>query len=343
MRPLLALLTCLLLWMSVPFGTSASAQSTADETSYEQVLAQAVTAHGAQQWLAARALFERAHALRPNARTLRGMGVCAFEAGLYPLAVRDLEAALAHPERPLTGDLRGAVEVLLEAARAEVGAYRVRMQPEHAQLRIDDVAPTLAESGEVLLAPGAHVAEVSLEGHLTQTVPIDAQRGDRREIHVMLPVAPATSSLSVPASTVAAPDSESAHSPASDGPRIRAQTAAPAAPDRPRSSLRMRGSAIAASALSGLSLATAGALYGVARGRIRDIGDRCEARIGGGCSSEEAHALERNKDVPVLERAVTGTLVIGITAAATAAVLWTLDVRARRRLARAGLPFILRF
>ena len=64
--------------------------------------------------------FSEAHALEPNARTLRGMGVAAFQAGNLEQAVIDLSASLEHPTKPLEGELRAAVVALLAEAQAKL-------------------------------------------------------------------------------------------------------------------------------------------------------------------------------------------------------------------------------
>src|SRR5262245_12806154 len=51
--------------------------------SYEQLITRALTEFDARNFAEARALFLQAHALRPTARTLRGIGVTEFELRNY--------------------------------------------------------------------------------------------------------------------------------------------------------------------------------------------------------------------------------------------------------------------
>jgi tetratricopeptide (TPR) repeat protein len=73
----------------------------------------------AGNWEEALALFRQAHALRPSARTLRGMGVASFEARHYADAIRYLTAAATETARPLTPEQLLAVEQLIPRARLQ--------------------------------------------------------------------------------------------------------------------------------------------------------------------------------------------------------------------------------
>jgi len=75
------------------------------------------------RWQEARALFQQAHEEYPNARTLRGIGMAAFEMRDYVGAYRALMQALASEERPLTRRQRRATQALLEETRAFIGRF----------------------------------------------------------------------------------------------------------------------------------------------------------------------------------------------------------------------------
>jgi hypothetical protein len=307
----LACAALLSLGVAAPLG----AQAPAEMSQYDEVLKQAVEAHREQRWQEAHALFERAHALYPNARTLRGLGISAFEAGQRALALRDLQASLVHAERPLPPDLRESVEALVAHLRGQVGVYVFRLEPEGAELLIDEAPPIVSPRGEVLLEPGRHRAVVSLAGHITQTLELDAHGGDRSEMRVLLlptPVLP-------PASM--------------DGPRVETVVPAPAPlgpqVDQPWSWLRT--SAVVSGGVGVLSFATTGALYGAARGRIRDIAADCDEL--GGCTIPQAEQKKEERNVPRLENGMTATIAVGATLVAASAVLWVLDLRATRKAA----------
>ena len=62
--------------LCVSLGLSHVALAQEDaEAQYKQLIQQALGEFRRQNWPEARVLFRRAHALSPNARTLRGMGV----------------------------------------------------------------------------------------------------------------------------------------------------------------------------------------------------------------------------------------------------------------------------
>jgi hypothetical protein len=309
-RALLVLACAGALWLGM--AASLKAQAPADLTEYDEVLKQAVEAHREQRWQEAHALFEKAHALYPNARTLRGLGISAFEAGQHALALRDLEAALLHEERPLSPELRGSVEALVAHLRGLVGAYVFRLEPEGAELRIDDAEPIISPRGEVLLDPGRHRAVVSLAGHVTQTIELDAHGGDRSEIRVLLVPTP------VIAPVTAEPSPERALPP----PPLEAPVDGWS---------WQRSSAVVSGGTGILAFVTAGALYGVAEGRVRDIGDICGKRKGGGCTLDERQNLKETHNLLRLENAVNATIAVGTVLVAASAVLWVLDWRARKK------------
>ena len=64
----------------------------------------------------AAALFERAHAKSPSARTHRGLGLSYFGARKYVLAVEHLTAARTDTRRPLTKAQLSEVENFLKQA-----------------------------------------------------------------------------------------------------------------------------------------------------------------------------------------------------------------------------------
>jgi hypothetical protein len=61
---------------------------------YRDLVAEATREFSAGNFAEARTLFEQAHAAKPSARTLRGLGLTAYELRRYVQAVSELEAAL---------------------------------------------------------------------------------------------------------------------------------------------------------------------------------------------------------------------------------------------------------
>ena len=93
-----------------------AAEQEAQGIEYREIIEQAVAETERENWNEANALFRRAHQLRPSARTLRGLGMVAFNRKEYVDAVMNLSAALEDSRRPLTDQQREQATGLLEQA-----------------------------------------------------------------------------------------------------------------------------------------------------------------------------------------------------------------------------------
>jgi len=78
------------------------ASAAAQPSDYKALTEAAVEEHSLGHYEEARALFAKAHAINPNARTLWGMGTAAFEARQYVDAMQLFQAALSDTRKPLT-------------------------------------------------------------------------------------------------------------------------------------------------------------------------------------------------------------------------------------------------
>jgi len=138
------------------------------QSDYDQVIDRAVTAFQAEDYAQAHELFEQAHALQPNARVLRGLGIAALRLGHYTEAKRQLEAALADKRQPLTATHRSEVSKLLAWIRGNLGILELRWKPrEPADTRVfcDD---ELVRDHVLVLLPGPHRLSVSAAGFKPQ-------------------------------------------------------------------------------------------------------------------------------------------------------------------------------
>jgi hypothetical protein len=134
----------------------------------------------------AREQFARAHALFPNARTLRGLGISEFELRRYVTAVGYLEQALASPIKPMEGGMRRDTEALLLRAKSYVGKLSLSLSPELASVIVDG-ATTIVNAGEpVLLDVGDHVLEFRAEGYATERREVSVRGGQGQELTVTL-------------------------------------------------------------------------------------------------------------------------------------------------------------
>jgi hypothetical protein len=167
----------------VPRGLHAQA---ADESAYRATVDEAVREFSAGRFEEARALFRRAHELSPNARTLRGLGMTAFELRAYVQAIRELKAALDDQRKPLEGDLRAKVEALLLKARKFVGVVRLELEPANASVLIDGKPPTFEANGSLLLDAGTHVISATAPEHKATNVRVLVEGDTEQTVRVPL-------------------------------------------------------------------------------------------------------------------------------------------------------------
>jgi tetratricopeptide (TPR) repeat protein len=144
---------------------------------YQRAMALGVEEFAAGRWAEARALFLRGHALMPNARSFRALGMTAFNLKHYAGALRELSEALSDPRRPLDRALRSQTEELCERAQTFVGSYHLRVEPGDAELRVDGVVTKLPLDGGLLLGVGEHLIELDAPGHvrLTRSLLVDGR------------------------------------------------------------------------------------------------------------------------------------------------------------------------
>jgi len=137
-----------------------------------------------QNYEEARSLFLQAHAIMPNARTLRALGLCEFELRNYAESIRYLEGALASKVKPLTPALRKEGEHMITRARNFVGRVELEMRPERAQLLVDGVK---VDGREALWLPmGEHTLEVSAPGFVSEKRKLNVKGGEDKRMSVIL-------------------------------------------------------------------------------------------------------------------------------------------------------------
>jgi len=174
-------------------GAPASAPSPATEAApdaaggnaggYGALIQRAVAEFDNAHYAEARALFERAHAKNPSARTLRGLGVTAFELRRYTQATRELTAALSDERNPLTPELRAEVFSALARAREFVGTVELRVQPQTARVLVDGKE---LQAREVSLDVGDYALVVTAEGYRDATIKLTVTGGGKQTISLRL-------------------------------------------------------------------------------------------------------------------------------------------------------------
>lgn len=130
-------------------GTLASA----DEARYQASVGEAVAEFAAGHWAEARSLFTEAHRIYPNARTLRGLGMTAFELRNYVEATHMLAQSLRSQVNVLTPEQAAKTRALLERTRSFIGVFTVQA-PAGMTLRVDGAAAAYEEQGRLMLNPG---------------------------------------------------------------------------------------------------------------------------------------------------------------------------------------------
>jgi hypothetical protein len=180
-------------------GAQTGAVSTAPDA-YDQWVSEAIAEYEAGRWAEARTLFERAHAVKPNARTLRGLGVTAFEMRHYREAIDALQQAIADPRNPLTEPMRVAAEQTIERARQFVGTLRVALSPTNATLRVNGA---VAQGHELQLDMGDYELSAEAPGYRATTVRVSVAGGKVRELTLTLTSATARAGAGPAAATAA--------------------------------------------------------------------------------------------------------------------------------------------
>lgn len=294
------------------------------EQSYDELVGEAIVARDQGDLVRAHALFEAAHQLDGNARTLRGMAITSFQAGRYLRALHEIDAALRHPNKPLDATLRSSMAELRTRAEQQLAWLELTIEPAEAvpsALYVDELERERATSLRYQLDPGEHTVRVAALGFVEASVRVQLAPGSDQRLAITL----ARESVAAPAVLPAPVLPTPARPPAATSP--------PAIPRNPR---RLRTS-IALLSLGALTGATAGALYLTGRARLSGIVDACRDQPSGGCLQTERAARIEDAHFPRLERAIRGLAGAGAIVGVTGIALLTRDLRERRRAVRVSL------
>lgn len=159
--------------VAIAISGARAQETSAEPAGYRSLIEAGLAEYDANNFLEARAIFAKAHALYPNARTLRVLGMTEFELRHYRESAAYLREALASTVRPLDDTLRQQTQGLLDRTAQFLGRLRVTLQPASARLSVDGELRTLPPDGLVLQL-GEHVLDVSA----------DRYRGDRRTVDI---------------------------------------------------------------------------------------------------------------------------------------------------------------
>lgn len=202
-----------LLVSSVP--VHAQERADADiEAEYQQVVNAALTEYERGSWEESAALFQRAHQLRPSARTLRGLGLASYEARRYPESIRYLSGALEDARRPLTPKQREEVDATLTRARLFVGYLQLAIEPAQAVVTINGQQVQPDAKGVVITNIGWLEIEVSAAGYQTVSKHIRVNTGEQQTLALHMTREPSPEIAAAPlADPVPTPAAEPAVSP----------------------------------------------------------------------------------------------------------------------------------
>lgn len=134
-------------------------------TEYDRVVDRAAAEYSAQRWAEARALFQRAHALRPSAITWRALAMTALALRRYVDALREFTAALQDQRDALDAALRAEASDHLVYTNQHVGCYRVHVEPSEARLYVGEAEAKLEPNGALLLSVGSHGLRAAADGY----------------------------------------------------------------------------------------------------------------------------------------------------------------------------------
>jgi hypothetical protein len=155
---------------------------TAKPDEYKKVIEGAVLEFDSGNWREARVLFEQAHALRPSARTLRGMGKVSFELKEYVRAQKELNAGLTELRSPLSEEQRHEVLGLLLRIEKFIGRMTIRVKPPEAQASVTLDGQRV--EGELKLDLGQHDLSIQAPGFrsLHRTIAVEGGKTTRLEL-----------------------------------------------------------------------------------------------------------------------------------------------------------------
>jgi hypothetical protein len=183
---LLLLLGCTLL-----YGLRAQAAPDAEGAEgadYKRAIDSALEEYKLSHFEEARSLFERAHGIDPNARTLRGLGMVEFELRHYLRAQELLQQALSSTKKPLTTEQQTSVQALLERTRQFIARFTLELVPSlpSAKIVVDGEPAQLAPDGVLSLEAGEHTLQLTAPGFAPRELLLDAQGGNQQTLRVEL-------------------------------------------------------------------------------------------------------------------------------------------------------------
>lgn len=204
MHVLLAVLLCACLTYARPAAAQSTKPDPAEPAGYGELISQALEERNAGRFEEAHVLFLRAHALYPNARTLRALGMVEFELRHYRASVQYLDQSLTSTIRPLDAALRTSVLELVARAQVYLGTLALSVEPQDASVEIDGAEVTIDPAHPLSVDFGAHTLEISAPGYARDSRTVNVRAGETKTLHIH---------LTTEANAGAAPDASPATAP----------------------------------------------------------------------------------------------------------------------------------
>lgn len=182
---------------------------------YRRLIDEAIGEFNRSNWGEAHALFARAHALRPNARTSRGLGLTCFEMRLYVDAIAHLQDALQQQELPLADWQRDEAKSVIERAQQYVGRVSIETVPPAAHVLLNG---QLIDRRELTLNVGTYQVSATAAGYKEASASVLVEPTQTETVRlVLLAEDPAPELPSRPVRATSAPKSERMAQPSSPG------------------------------------------------------------------------------------------------------------------------------
>ena len=177
-----------LVLLAVLFSVNSVAAEDANRGSpeYKEAIRKVLQEYELGNWAEAKVFFSDAHALFPNARTLRGLALTSYALRDYVQAISYFEQSLANQVQPLSQQLQDGAREYLQQAKRFVARVTLRVEPGSAAIRIDDVAVKPASDGSVQLNPGQHELVATAPGYEPLTRRWNVEAGARSELSLTL-------------------------------------------------------------------------------------------------------------------------------------------------------------
>jgi hypothetical protein len=168
---------------------------TGDAASYERakdLFWQATEEYRRADYVRARELFAKAHAVAPGAATFRALGFCDFQLKQYVQSMIELRAALNEPRsfKALAKDQQREVIDMIKQLDPFVGRVVLETKPPQSSVHVDG---SPVSERDFWLLVGQHTLLASAPGYGDQTLKLTVAGGDEQhESLALTPIAPPT-------------------------------------------------------------------------------------------------------------------------------------------------------